>query len=218
MTEEKTEKKTEEKTIEGESENITEDRAVEQERPGGEEQLAQEPQAKEPQASAVDGPAPAERADQGGDATSPRAESASSDSGKADSAQGEVGQAAPEKPVQPVQPVRSETTERGAAASSSSQERPERRRREEYYGHRERDGDDRTFYDRRFSRMRYRRRVLDTRNLKIDYKHPEVLARFISKTGKILPRKVTGATARVQRKIAREVKRARQISLLPFSR
>ncbi|MCB1321612.1 MAG: 30S ribosomal protein S18 [Leptospiraceae bacterium] len=52
----------------------------------------------------------------------------------------------------------------------------------------------------------------------IDYKHPEVLERFISRTGKILPRRMTGATARVQRKIAREIKRSRQINLLPFGR
>lgn len=73
-------------------------------------------------------------------------------------------------------------------------------------------------YDRKKQRPRYRKKVLDTRNLKIDYKHPEVLERFISKTGKILPRRMTGATARVQRQIAREIKRARQISLLPYTR
>ena len=74
-------------------------------------------------------------------------------------------------------------------------------------------------YDRKKNqRPRYRKKVLDTRNLKIDYKHPEVLERFISKTGKILPRRMTGATARVQRQIAREIKRARQISLLPYTR
>ncbi|MBU41898.1 MAG: 30S ribosomal protein S18 [Spirochaetaceae bacterium] len=65
---------------------------------------------------------------------------------------------------------------------------------------------------------RYRKRVLDTRNITIDYKNPETLERFISKTGKILPRRMTGATARVQRKIAREIKRARMINLLPFSK
>lgn len=73
--------------------------------------------------------------------------------------------------------------------------------------------------DRKFSkRPRFRKKVLDTRNLKLDYKHPEVLERFISKTGKILPRRMTGATAKVQRDIAREIKRARQINLLPITR
>lgn len=71
---------------------------------------------------------------------------------------------------------------------------------------------------RRPQRPRYRRKVLDTRNLDLDFKNTEVLERFISKTGKILPRRMTGASARIQRKIAREVKRAREISLLPFTR
>ncbi|MCB1307668.1 MAG: 30S ribosomal protein S18 [Leptospiraceae bacterium] len=80
----------------------------------------------------------------------------------------------------------------------------------------DRDGDQQQ--DRKRQRPRYRKKVLDTRNLTIDYKHPEVLERFISRTGKILPRRMTGATARVQRKIAREIKRSRQINLLPFGR
>lgn len=71
---------------------------------------------------------------------------------------------------------------------------------------------------RKFQRSRYRRKVLDTRNLVLDFKNPEVLERFISKTGKILPRRMTGANARIQRKIAREIKRARMINLLPFAR
>ena len=62
-----------------------------------------------------------------------------------------------------------------------------------------------------------RRRVLDTRKITIDYKKSVILERFISKTGKILPRRVTGANALVQRKIAREIKRARHIGLLPYS-
>ena len=66
-------------------------------------------------------------------------------------------------------------------------------------------------------RFRQQRRVLDTRKLTIDYKKSVILERFISKTGKILPRRVTGATALVQRKIAREIKRSRHIGLLPYS-
>jgi len=77
-----------------------------------------------------------------------------------------------------------------------------------------REGDDR----KKYQRSRYRKKVLDTRNLNLDYKDAETLERFISKTGKILPRRMTGATARTQRKISREVRRARQIGLLPFSR
>ena len=66
-------------------------------------------------------------------------------------------------------------------------------------------------------RPRYRRQPLDTRDLKIDFLHPEVLQRFISRTGKILPQRVTGAKPAVQRKIAREIKRARHIGLLPYT-
>jgi small subunit ribosomal protein S18 len=68
----------------------------------------------------------------------------------------------------------------------------------------------------RKARSRFKKKVLDTRGLNIDYKNVEVLEKFISKTGKILPRRMTGATARIQRKISREVKRARMANLLPF--
>ena len=67
------------------------------------------------------------------------------------------------------------------------------------------------------TRFRTRRRTLDTRKITINYKKPEVLERFVSKTGKILPRRVTGATNLVQRKITREIKRARHIGLLPYT-
>ncbi len=71
---------------------------------------------------------------------------------------------------------------------------------------------------RRSQRPRYRKKILDTRNLDIDFKKPETLERFISRTGKILPRRMTGASARVQRVIAREIKKAREVSLLPFTK
>ena len=72
--------------------------------------------------------------------------------------------------------------------------------------------------DRRKNHFRTRKRVLDTRNLHINYKDPEVLGRFISKTGKILPARAIGSTARVQRKIARAIKASRHIGLLPYSK
>lgn len=82
----------------------------------------------------------------------------------------------------------------------------------------EQEGGD-SFLDRKkHQKTRYKKRVLDTRNLTIDYKDPETLERFISRTGKILPRRMTGATARIQRKIASEIKRARMIGLLPFTK
>ena len=50
----------------------------------------------------------------------------------------------------------------------------------------------------------------------IDYKDTESLKKMISGNGKILSRKRTGATAMEQRMIARAVKRARFMSLLPY--
>ncbi len=50
----------------------------------------------------------------------------------------------------------------------------------------------------------------------LSYKNPELLMRFITDRGKILPRRITGVSAKYQRKLAREIKRARQIALLPY--
>ena len=50
----------------------------------------------------------------------------------------------------------------------------------------------------------------------IDYKDIELLKRFISERGKILPRRVTGTGAKNQRKITVAIKRARIMGLLPF--
>lgn len=52
----------------------------------------------------------------------------------------------------------------------------------------------------------------------VDYKDPETLKRYINEKGKILPRRVTGNCAHHQRMIAREIKRARAIALLPYTR
>lgn len=50
----------------------------------------------------------------------------------------------------------------------------------------------------------------------IDYKDIELLKRFISANGKIIPRRVTGTSAKYQRMLATAVKRARQMGLLPY--
>jgi small subunit ribosomal protein S18 len=50
----------------------------------------------------------------------------------------------------------------------------------------------------------------------IDYKDVELLKRFISESGKILPRRVTGTGAKNQRKLTVAIKRARIMGLLPF--
>ena len=50
----------------------------------------------------------------------------------------------------------------------------------------------------------------------IDYKDAELLRRFITANGKIIPRRVTGTNAKPQRMLATAIKRARQMALLPY--
>ncbi|NBC00848.1 MAG: 30S ribosomal protein S18 [Bacteroidetes bacterium] len=50
----------------------------------------------------------------------------------------------------------------------------------------------------------------------VDYKDTEFLQRFVNEQGKLLPRRVTGVSAKMQRQITRAVKRARHLALLPF--
>src|SRR5512142_2312344 len=51
----------------------------------------------------------------------------------------------------------------------------------------------------------------------IDYKDTALLRKFISDRGKIRARRVTGVTAQQQRQIARAVKNAREMALLPYT-
>lgn len=67
----------------------------------------------------------------------------------------------------------------------------------------------------RRANRRLPRRRLDVPLELLNYKHPELLSRFTSETGKLLPRRVTGVPAWLHRKITREVKRARAVNLLP---
>ncbi|WP_299487345.1 30S ribosomal protein S18 [Acaryochloris sp. IP29b_bin.137] len=63
----------------------------------------------------------------------------------------------------------------------------------------------------------YRRRVSPIKpGDPIDYKDVDLLRRFITERGKILPRRITGLTARQQRDLTRSIKRARVLALLPF--
>ncbi|MGB5962905.1 MAG: 30S ribosomal protein S18 [Coleofasciculaceae cyanobacterium] len=50
----------------------------------------------------------------------------------------------------------------------------------------------------------------------IDYKDVELLRKFITERGKILPRRITGLTAKQQRDLTTAIKRARLVALLPF--
>ena len=50
----------------------------------------------------------------------------------------------------------------------------------------------------------------------VDYKDDKLLGRFLTDRGKILPRRLSGVTARHQRQIAVAIKRARYLALLPY--
>ena len=52
---------------------------------------------------------------------------------------------------------------------------------------------------------------------RIDYKDLETLKGYITETGKIVPSRITGTSARYQRQLTRAIKRARFLSLLPYS-
>ena len=69
-------------------------------------------------------------------------------------------------------------------------------------------------------RFRHRRRVCAfcaDKNKKIDYKDINTLKKYISDRGKILPRRATGCCAKHQRAVTEEIKKARQVALLPYS-
>lgn len=51
----------------------------------------------------------------------------------------------------------------------------------------------------------------------IDYKDTAVLKNYITESGKIVPSRITGTNAKYQRQLARAIKRARYLSLLPYT-
>lgn len=50
----------------------------------------------------------------------------------------------------------------------------------------------------------------------IDYKDIEVLQEYVTETGKIVPSRITGTSARYQRQLATAIKRARFLALIPY--
>ena len=70
-----------------------------------------------------------------------------------------------------------------------------------------------------FKKIRPRKKVCYfTKNkiAHIDYKDVDLLKKFVSERGKILPRRVTGTSAKYQRKLTVAIKRARTMALLPY--
>lgn len=51
----------------------------------------------------------------------------------------------------------------------------------------------------------------------IDYKDIDVLKEFVGETGKIIPARLTGTSAKYQRQLSEAIKRARFLALLPFT-
>ena len=85
------------------------------------------------------------------------------------------------------------------------------------------EGDDKNFFEqgdeprfermpRRFQRRRQNQVVPDY----IDWKDVDYLRRFVPERGKIMPRRISGVSAKDQRRIAKAIKRARAMALLPF--
>ena len=69
-----------------------------------------------------------------------------------------------------------------------------------------------------FNRRKKKVCMMCTKNAVVDYKDPETLKRYTNDKGKIVPRRVTGNCALHQRYIAKQVKRARAIALMPYTR
>ena len=75
-------------------------------------------------------------------------------------------------------------------------------------------------YKKRPSNLENRRRFCKFTALgieEIDYKDISLLKEFITETGKIMPARVTGTSAKYQRQLTRAVKRARHLALLPYT-
>ena len=69
---------------------------------------------------------------------------------------------------------------------------------------------------RNFRRRRYCRFTAEGIK-EIDYKDLDLLAPYISETGKIVPSRITGTSARYQRQLATAIKRARYLALVPYT-
>lgn len=69
---------------------------------------------------------------------------------------------------------------------------------------------------RRFSRKRYCRFTAEGIK-EIDYKDLDLLKQYVTETGKIVPSRITGTSAKYQRQLATAIKRARYLALIPYT-
>ncbi|OYT69475.1 MAG: 30S ribosomal protein S18 [Chloracidobacterium sp. CP2_5A] len=93
------------------------------------------------------------------------------------------------------------TQERRPAGSGSAGRRP---------------GGGRPGGNRRMGRRKKRCPLLEAKIDYIDYKDVKLLERFIGDNKRILPRRLTGVNTTMQRRLARAIKRAKHIALLPY--
>lgn len=89
----------------------------------------------------------------------------------------------------------SSTSSRSDSSRSSRSSRPARRQNYRRYG---------------------RRRQRQSVPAYVDWKDVEFLERFIPERGKIMPRRISGVSAKDQRRVARAIKRARVMALIPY--
>lgn len=97
-----------------------------------------------------------------------------------------------------------------------SRERRDRRPRDFDSDREDGDGDDDRRGGRRGGRRGFRSSNFCPEGRCFDYKEIDTLRRYVTESGKIKPRRQTGNCSRCQRQLAREVKRARHLALLPF--
>jgi small subunit ribosomal protein S18 len=50
----------------------------------------------------------------------------------------------------------------------------------------------------------------------IDYKDPKFLLKLVNEQGKLLPRRLTGTSAKYQKRVSQAIKRARHLAILPY--
>ncbi|MEN6444694.1 MAG: 30S ribosomal protein S18 [Candidatus Cloacimonas sp.] len=67
----------------------------------------------------------------------------------------------------------------------------------------------------KYSRKKYCK-FCANKELQIDYKNVDMLKQYVSEVGKIEAARLTGTCAKHQRKLTREIKRARQMALIPY--
>ena len=72
-------------------------------------------------------------------------------------------------------------------------------------------------YRRMFSRMHKSCPLSGADTPPIDYKDVRLLQRYISERGKIMPSRITSVSASKQRELARAIKRARYLALIPYT-